>query len=568
MSPVRTDPRENPMKKGHAKNPHTKKTHHKKRASALPGTLSAEVFPAKPGGPFPEFELDDDRSQRYLPAGRPFGVAISGGGTRSLSAAIGQMRALIDLDLLDLVGAVSCVSGGTWFGTLFNYVPETISDSVLLGPSIAPDKLTLADIETLDRDNLGGPVPRMTNQRIIDRLTLLEAEVAIGRLPENRVYARLLDHLLLKPFGLNSDSMFFALDPASVRAIIARNADLDTDDFFTTRTNRPYFLANATQVYPTDKHAVMRHVAYSPLYAGTPQLFTGVGPKGQAFGGGFAQSFAFDSKTPTGSASPVTVPTPSPHFLLSDVMGSSGAAPGAFLDQLGFSDVGFPEFNDWPAVDLGQVPSALYSFVDGGNLEDTGIVSLLYRQYPVIVAFVNAELPIGTKSDEAVDGISGQISRLFGKNPKKKLGNNQDTQVFNNDHGEFAALVQDLNKSRSEGAFALGDYTIRANNAFGIEPYPGDGKVSVLWFYLNLNQDWRGQITDKQVLAVLDSPSKKNNFKNFPNYSTIGQNRGDLDIPELLWLTAEQVQLAANMTAFSVGTSACATLNALRKRFT
>lgn len=568
MSPVRTDPRENPMKKGHAKNPHTEKTHHKKRASALPGTLSAEVFPAKPGGPFPEFELDDDRSQRYLPAGRPFGVAISGGGTRSLSAAIGQMRALIDLDLLDLVGAVSCVSGGTWFGTLFNYVPETISDSVLLGPSIAPDKLTLADIETLDRDNLGGPVPRMTNQRIIDRLTLLEAEVAIGRLPENRVYARLLDHLLLKPFGLNSDSMFFALDPASVRAIIARNADLDTDDFFTTRTNRPYFLANATQVYPTDKHAVMRHVAYSPLYAGTPQLFTGVGPKGQAFGGGFAQSFAFDSKTPTGSASPVTVPTPSPHFLLSDVMGSSGAAPGAFLDQLGFSDVGFPEFNDWPAVDLGQVPSALYSFVDGGNLEDTGIVSLLYRQYPVIVAFVNAELPIGTKSDEAVDGISGQISRLFGKNPKKKLGNNQDTQVFNNDHGEFAALVQDLNKSRSEGAFALGDYTIRANNAFGIEPYPGDGKVSVLWFYLNLNQDWRGQITDKQVLAVLDSQSKKNNFKNFPNYSTIGQNRGDLDIPELLWLTAEQVQLAANMTAFSVGTSACATLNALRKRFT
>jgi len=195
-------------------------------------------------------------------------------------------------------------------------------------------------------------------------------------------------------------------------------------------------------------------------------------------------------------------------------------------------------------------------------------VSLLYRQYPVIVAFVNAELPIGTKSDEAVDGISGQISRLFGKNPKKKLGNNQDTQVFNNDHGEFAALVQDLNKSRSEGAFALGDYTIRANNAFGIEPYPGDGKVSVLWFYLNLNQDWRGQITDKQVLAVLDSQSKKNNFKNFPNYSTIGQNRGDLDIPELLWLTAEQVQLAANMTAFSVGTSACATLNALRKRFT
>jgi len=556
------------MKKGHAKNPHTEKTHHKKRASALPGTLSAEVFPAKPGGPFPEFELDDDRSQRYLPAGRPFGVAISGGGTRSLSAAIGQMRALIDLDLLDLVGAVSCVSGGTWFGTLFNYVPETISDSVLLGPSIAPDKLTLADIETLDRDNLGGPVPRMTNRRIIDRLTLLEAEVAIGRLPENRVYARLLDHLLLKPFGLNSDSMFFALDPASVRAIIARNADLDTDDFFTTRTNRPYFLANATQVYPTDKHAVMRHVAYSPLYAGTPQLFTGVGPKGQAFGGGFAQSFAFDSKTPTGSASPVTVPTPSPHFLLSDVMGSSGAAPGAFLDQLGFSDVGFPEFNDWPAVDLGQVPSALYSFVDGGNLEDTGIVSLLYRQYPVIVAFVNAELPIGTKSDEAVDGISGQISRLFGKNPKKKLGNNQDTQVFNNDHGEFAALVQDLNKSRSEGAFALGDYTIRANNAFGIEPYPGDGKVSVLWFYLNLNQDWRGQITDKQVLAVLDSQSKKNNFKNFPNYSTIGQNRGDLDIPELLWLTAEQVQLAANMTAFSVGTSACATLNALRKRFT
>ena len=525
-------------------------------ASSVPSHLTVEVYPADERGPFPEFELDSGRSDRYLPSQRPLGVAISGGGTRSLSAAIGQMRALRQLGLLDAVGAVSCVSGGTWFGTLFNYVSDTISDETLLGPMIAPNALTLADIRSLDPNNLGAPVPEATNGAILKELGELVKEKLLGRVPFNRFYSRIVGTLLLKPHGLDDTRSFFALDGHSVNAIVAANPGLSPGDFLTVRQDRPYFIANATQIFPDDEKAVRRHFAYTPLYIGTPQLFRGAGPAGQDFGGGYSQAFAFDSKTPTGASSPVSVTTPDPIFLLSDVMGSSGSAPAASLNQLGLADDGFPQFNSWPTVDLGQQASALYSFDDGGSLEDTGIVSLLYRQYPVILAFVNAELPIGSQSDESVDGISGQVSRLFGKIPNGNLGNTQDTQVFSNDNGEWDALVQGLKSNESHGAFFTADYTIQTDNTFGIVPYPGDGKVTVVWFYLNLNQDWKSKITDPKVLQVLDSHDPDNRFSNFPNYATVGQNTTLGIIPEVVMLTAEQVQLLANMTAFTVAESA------------
>ena len=92
-------------------------------------------FPANPAsGPFPEFHLSGGRSQRYTKT--DVGLAISGGGTRSYSAAIGQLRYLVSSGLIDKIRAISCVSGGTWFGTLFNFVDKGISDQQLLGPMV------------------------------------------------------------------------------------------------------------------------------------------------------------------------------------------------------------------------------------------------------------------------------------------------------------------------------------------------------------------------------------------------------------------------------------------------
>ena len=512
----------------------------------LPGNLNPTVYPSKPigAGPFPEFQLGA-QSKRYLPTQYPVGVCISGGGPRSYSAAIGQMRGLTAIlgNVLGMVGAISCVSGGAWFGTAFSYVPTSIGDDELLGPLIAPAKLTRNDVDLIGVGNLGAPLLRLTNEAIISDEGYYQFKVLEGDLPENRVYSRIIGDRLLAPWGLDDPSVFFSLDGIPGLAS------------YTVRPNRPYFIANATQIYPDDETGILRHIEYSPLYCGTSQLFTTDLPFGLPFGGGYVSSFGFDSITPLSPSNPTTVQTPDPIFTLSDIMGSSGAAPGGYLDQIGLPDVGLPEFNYWPPANMGQIHSYQYSMVDGGLLEDTGIVALLRRQYPFIIAFVNAELPIGSTSDQAVDGISEQVSRLFGLNPADTDGNNQDTQVFGATKQEgqalFARLAAGLKASQYSGATFADTYTIYPDNSFAIPPYPqeksppyrGGGEVRVLWGYLNFNRDWFNAITNPYVRNLLSTYD----FSNFPNYNTVFQNFG-----ELLLLTTPQIQLLAHMTAFCV----------------
>jgi hypothetical protein len=70
------------------------------------------------------------------------GVALSGGGSRALTAGMGQLRALNQLTmngrpLLAQIKALSTVSGGAWLGVPFVYLPPgSPSDTAYLGPWI------------------------------------------------------------------------------------------------------------------------------------------------------------------------------------------------------------------------------------------------------------------------------------------------------------------------------------------------------------------------------------------------------------------------------------------------
>ncbi|MGH9765718.1 MAG: hypothetical protein ACREDR_22925, partial [Blastocatellia bacterium] len=371
---------------------------------SFPNSLNLNVYRWNTSPTFPEFS-----NPRYNPKARPIGVCISGGGCRSFSAAIGQMRGLLALGFQDLIGAVSTVSGGTWFGSIFNYAPGSIDDKTLLGPVIDPENLTLENVTTMDKKFIGNPILGLTNSNLATGIAILKLFSELGLIPQNRIWSRLLNNCFLINFDLANTDTFFSLDRSSVDAIVKNNPSFTPSNFYTLRANRPYFIAGGTQVFPSGQGSndIMRRFEYTPLYSGTPQFFRESGPPPEFpdFGGGFVQSFGFDSTTPSpGRNNLAVVPTPNPIFLLSDVMGSSSAAIGAFLDQFGVTDF-FPEFNYWPPVNVGKEPSELYSFVDGGDLENTGIVPLLWRQYPIVYAFVNSSLPIGSSSGFCVDGI-------------------------------------------------------------------------------------------------------------------------------------------------------------------
>jgi hypothetical protein len=93
------------------------------------------------------------------------GVCLSGGGSRALTAGMGQLRALNKLtangrSLLAQAKALSTVSGGSWLGVPFIYLPPgSSSDAAYLGPWIEDQStLTPAILAQLPAGNAGVPI--------------------------------------------------------------------------------------------------------------------------------------------------------------------------------------------------------------------------------------------------------------------------------------------------------------------------------------------------------------------------------------------------------------------------
>jgi len=548
-------------------------------------TLKTLVYLSTKQPAQPELSMD-----RYSPSSHPIGICFSGGGPRAMSAGMGQVRGFLNSALWPHVGAISCVSGGSWFGSIFSYADGSIDDEALLGPMTAPADITLDNAATVPATRLTYGLTQINNEQIARALAIELAHCV----PSNRLYARMLNRLLLTPFRIDDVNRFFALGSADVDAIIANNPSLTPQDFYTLRDNRPYFIAQATQVYPVTSQLEMRQFEYSPLYAGTPQLFpTGGSPKGP-FGGGYVQNFAFDSSAPQApdSQGRITVDAPLHRFTISDLMGSSGAAPGSVLDMYGFPSL-FDEFHYWAPGSAGAVPDPTVqkmSIVDGGDLENTGIVALLRRQYPVIVVCVNTSTPMNFAKG-TYEGIDYQIASLFGykpsdtqatreiRQPVRQHGKQQTAtdpisvpagseipnafkihipqqpiQVFPQD--DFQAVHDGLAAALEGGGpvYAVTEHLIYENNPFGIAPYPDSvngGKVKVVWLYNQRIRNWVSQL-QPDVAAFLDSKEKTEFMANFPNYDTVQQNSDRIGIKELLMLTPRQVNLLADMWSWAV----------------
>ena len=537
--------------------------------SPLPSSLNVETFPAQPGGPFPEQGYSQYSASSYL-----WAACFSGGGPRSFAASLGQMRGLNAVGVLPFFGAISCVSGGSWFGVPFSFAPaDSFSVTELLGDVTAPGDITLGGLQSIPDTCLGSALLNLTDLALEAEIAYYLWEYHRGKLPFDKIWARILNDLILAPFALDDKSTYFSLDLATVNQIVANNPGLAQTNFYTLRDNQPYIFAGGTQIYPSAAASprgdlvrslpparsraargavgltgqILRHFEYSPAYVGTSQLFSGAGCGGADFGGGFLQSFGFDSPAPTSAPQQnlAQVTTPAFQFLLSDVIGSSSAAIAGFLDEYGLDAV-FPEFSYWPLVDIGQEEACTYSFGDGGILENTGIVSLLRRQYKVIFAFVNSPYPVGSTEDGCYKGVDGQITRLFGFIPPNDFGNSQDTQIFPS--GQFDTVLSGLTQSKQAKGivFAAGAFTIQTPNNFGLEPYAGDGQVLIFWMYNDLNQSWASQLNG-DVQKLLGSSDPFNYLANFPNYNTVGQN----DF-ELLLLSPQQINLLADMWSYNI----------------
>ncbi len=492
------------------------------------------------------------------------GICLSGGGTRAMSAAMGQLRALIDIGFMKSIDYMSVVSGGSWAATAFAYYNTgASSDEEFLGPITDPKDITREGLDVMPESSLGWGATR-------DLGDAIDAAIIDG-FKGDFIWAAAIGDLFFKRFGLwdNANKQYFSLDAATVAAIVAVNPSLATSPFVTVRQPSsyamPYLLINGTMDGPTKGTPYspdpMVMVTYSPLYCGVPFQQTieyqskhlkalGSGSTVTAVvGGGFIEPFAWNGGSPTAPASNGTVvvaPSAAP-FGLVNASGTSSSAFAGIAEKIKGIDHLLPEQNYWPPMATGtQQPSESFDFGDGGLLENYGIIPLVMRGVQKIAVFINTEVKLNVSYDPTTTPTGKDIDLslpwLFGMATEDSPPN----QIFPT--ADFATLVRALQAKKNAGQPLVARMThdVLPNPWWGV---PGGGPVEVVWFYLDEVNSWKSQIGSDEVRFQLDL-GDVGEFAHFPNYKTIDEN------PLVPWsltqLTARQVNLLADLTCWVV----------------
>jgi len=444
------------------------------------------------------------------------GVCFSGGGTRSATCTHGQLKALNDFGLLDKIGYISCVSGGAWAAIPFTYLSEHWEDSHFFGTVYEPEKLTLDVLNDVSKRNY---LYSVTHAGIVDDIAKHWA-----RFSGDETFSRAIGDVFLHRFGLNSREKFFAYTENHVEDILTRNERMNRDDFYTVRSGRPFLIATGAFLRFGSKDYLFE---MTPWYTGVQEFYKKSLFQKRDIGGGYIESFAFDSDSPDfidNQTADVRIGNKNHRFTLSDVLGTTGAAPSEVLDNAKLNFIGFPEFKYWPAKNVGKVKAKEYEIGDGGNIENLGILPLLKRGVERIIIFVNTKKPLSLKNKTQ---INGSIKALF-----KQGGVNH---VFESQELKF---LQDglLEKLGAEKATTYtGIYTVLANEHHGVV---GGNKVKILWVYNHNYVSW-----EKKLPAEVSKKIGKGRLSNFPHFATFGEN-----IPKLINLHAVQANLLSHMS--------------------
>lgn len=408
------------------------------------------------------------------------GLAFSGGGTRSASLSIGQLRSLSDAGLIACTRYLGSNSGGTWATLPFTYLPSTFSDEDYLGPSIDPGKMTAQraksedDIGLAGRSIIASEIVLQTlfeiamsedNKALFKDRGMPILNLSFGMDDADEIYGKILERVFLSPLGIDG-SRYPVLDTDEINDILQRNsnirlnAHLEESDFIAVQHDRPFHCVsgcmnqdyiNALDDEPAgDENRLgflnWEHVEFTPSYSGIHRHSRG--KLNLNVGGGYVENIGWDTLLPTPRGDDIIRVSPGLEFhrlTLADIMATSGAAP-AFVVQylndigggiakvvgalfpgaapvtekiqkfLGAIDI-FPRFRNWP-VAFNRKPIAVErAFGDGGYVDSYGLIPLLKRRVETAIVFINTNTPI-TRNEEFPNGIAVDttLHGLFGQN--------------------------------------------------------------------------------------------------------------------------------------------------------
>src|ERR1017187_3509910 len=285
-------------------------------APAVSGSFSAAAVPVGPSQPLTVSE--------FIPGQKPGNVAVclSGGGSRALTAGKGQLNALQtvqyapNMSLLSQAKALSTVSGGSWLGVAFAYLPPSVSDvNYLGGPYVQAASLTPASLGSLPSDCMGANITiDFTLTDMVVQAVLLYWE----GVPADMLWQTIIALQLLAPHGLfaytsgsDTPDAVFSYDQNALNGILKANPSLQQERAnLVSSQPRPYLVCNTAMFVTANGQSLLAPVQATSFMSGivsTPPGATDA--NGFPAGGGGVTSFAFNS-TPTAfnaSTSQVTV---------------------------------------------------------------------------------------------------------------------------------------------------------------------------------------------------------------------------------------------------------------------
>lgn len=503
------------------------------------------------------------------------GLCFSGGGSRALTVTMGVLRALESLKLIPHVDAISSVSGGTWASSIYMFAKD-VSIKELLGEDTTPNELTM--------DKLLRTPARLGAVATTSMTSLLWNNVKVNNPHDLWIdsYAK----AVLEPFGLANRSQFMAADERNLEDILQRNPSLSREQFQVPNPLRPKtYIMGGTILAPlglvaTETSAVSLQM--SPDYTGSPfypkdQLVTYSGKDNREFlvGGGFVESFAFGGSAPVSAegqrgGEAVEMEAPPTAFSLADAIGISSAAFASVLVSAGWltsaasfiighqAEEYLPVKDVWPVTSkqFSTWRSALkYQLGDGAEVDNTGMMALLQRRVPKIVAVFGTNRGLA----EDVDFCDSNVlqTSLKGKASNDlldKFGYVYESageylvynQVFHTD--DLARLLCEFQKKRKSGDALVvqQDLEVLENRKWGIE---GNWKVSVIFVYLNSCKRFTLNLPPETLEEV--EKGGRGRFANWPHFKTSSQNSG-----KFTSYTSEQVNLLAAFGEYMIRSNA------------
>ena len=153
--------------------------------------------------------------------------------------------------------------------------------------------------------------------------------------------------------------------------------------------------------------------------------------KDVSIGGSYVSSYGYDSESPkdffprdsSEMTTHVKFSSRRNLFSLSDIMGSTGAAPQEILNKLGLNFLGFPEFHYWGLQkdQTSFTPTREIPQGDGAFLENLGVMPLFARQVQKVIVFVNTMEPLEyNETHEEKSTVASSIRPLFEPVPDRE----------------------------------------------------------------------------------------------------------------------------------------------------